>query len=87
MADQLWQQADILDIITFASASGVKAFFEAKGMHENPQDKKDFLGTMICIGHKTAEALREYLPCEEWKRIWTAREYTAAGLVEACKNA
>lgn len=87
MADQLWQQADILDIITFASASGVKAFFEAKGLHENPQDKKDFLGTMICIGHKTAEALREYLPCEEWKRIWTAREYTAAGLVEACKNA
>lgn len=85
MADQLWQQADILDTITFASASGVKAFFAAKKQCESLQDAKGFQGTMICIGNRTEEALREYLPCEEWKRIRTAEEYTAGGLIEACK--
>lgn len=87
MAGQLWEQADVLDIITFASASGVKGFFTAKEQYERIKEKTALPGIMICIGSKTEEKLREYLPHEEWKRIRTAGEYTAAGLLEACKNA
>ncbi|MGN0377863.1 MAG: uroporphyrinogen-III C-methyltransferase [Suilimivivens sp.] len=82
MAEQLWQQRDILDTVTFASSSGVKAFFAAKPMSENVSEEKGFPKRLICIGRKTEEALRENLPPEEWKRIRTAKEYTAEGLIE-----
>lgn len=89
----LWQQADVLDTVTFASASGVRAFFESARSRsgdpgpgaegENP-GKRRFPQRLVCIGNKTEEALRERLPGEEWGRIRTAKEYTAKGLVEAC---
>lgn len=91
MAGQLWQQADILDTITFASASGVKAFFSAgKNCSEGEEggygqkEGNALPGTMICIGQKTEETLKEYVPAALWGRIKTATEYTVTGLIQAC---
>lgn len=83
MAEQLLQQVDILDAITFASASGVKAFFAAKPSGEDDREEKEFHAAMVCIGRKTEETLKENLPPEAYHRIITAGEYTAEGLIEA----
>ena len=96
LADLLWRQMDVLDTLTFASASGVKAFLDAgeryrKDCREDGGRQREifalggpFPQRLVCIGHKTEEALKEGLPGELWNRIRTAEEYTARGLVEAC---
>lgn len=96
MADLLWRQMDVLDTLTFASASGVKAFLEAGERYRKDCPavggrQRELFATgapfpqrLVCIGHKTEEALKKGLPGELWDRIRTAEEYTARGLVEAC---
>lgn len=91
MAEQLWQQIDILDTITFASASGVKAFFSAgrnrskgEGRIYGQKERISLPAAMICIGQKTEETLKEYVPAALWGRIKTAAEYTVSGLIQAC---
>lgn len=84
MAEQLWQHMDALDTITFASASGVKAFFTAKRHCEDKGEKRELPRNIICIGPRTEETLREYLPKETFDRIKTAGEYTVSGLIQAC---
>lgn len=74
MAARLWQQTDVLDSMIFTSAFGVRAFFAAKEGGVLPEN-------LVCIGPKTARALRECLPEEDWGRIKTAEEYTAEGLL------
>lgn len=83
-AEQLWQHIDVLDTITFASASGVKAFFTAKQHCEDKSEKRELPRSIICIGQKTEETLREYLPREAFDKIKTAGEYTVPGLIRAC---
>lgn len=69
-----------LDYVTFASASGVEAFFEACG----PQAKEVLKGVkMVCIGDITAEALIKY----GRKADLIAEVYSIPGVAEAiCRD-
>lgn len=65
-----------LDVITFESGSGVRAFFA-----ENAKAKSEILRNTIqpvCIGHVTADVLSEY----GVSNAWTAGTYTADGICE-----
>ncbi len=73
--DILENQIPVFDIITFASSSGVKAFFEipdAKKMMK-PDVK------LFCIGNKTKKTLEDFA---DSSIISTAQNFTAEGLIE-----
>lgn len=76
IADMLRQQADILDYITFASASGVRSFFREKN------DRETDAATYVCIGKKTEEALRGKVTAKEQEKIVAAKIHTIDGIVE-----
>lgn len=82
-AERLIRQMDVLDTVVFASASGVRAFFEA-GEASSVSVRESLPERLVCIGPRTEEALRKRIPEGEWGRIRTASEYTAGGLVRAC---
>lgn len=84
MAEQFWKHMDMLDTVTFSSASGVKAFFTVKQHCEDKGERQKLPRNIICIGQKTKETLREYLPREDFDKIITAGEYTVSGLIQAC---
>lgn len=49
----LWEEVPILDYITFASASGVRGFFDREKM------QNELLGTLVCIGNQTRKMLEQ----------------------------
>lgn len=75
IVELLWQQASILDYITFASASGVRSFFGER------KDRKTDSVTYVCIGNKTGEELRKKVTENEQQKMVAAEVHTIEGIV------
>lgn len=82
----LLSTVDVLDYITFASASGARAFFEhyaASGTATPLSEACAF----VCIGAKTAETVRDFAArLSLHNRILTAAGFTADGIITAIKG-
>ena len=72
---QLKENLDVLDYITFASSSGVRAFFDSLDSAQLPKNC-----VLVCIGRKTRQTLESY-PVSQ--KIVEAGTFTADGIVKA----
>ena len=84
--EMLGQELGELDYLTFASASGVRAYLELKDKCSGNTYDKDlnFHGRMVCIGNKTAELLEESSIQEsaDSQMVLLAKIQTAEGIVD-----
>ena len=80
IVELLRQQVPVLDYLTFASASGVHGFFADE--KESFLKENGFMGTVVCIGRQTKEALTERMQADEQEKIVVAGTHTAEGMIE-----
>ena len=83
--ENLLEQLDVLDYITFGSSSGASAFFDALDFETCHKIKESC--AFICLGSKTSETVKNATAHLNIKnRVITAQTFTAEGIIEAIKG-